>query len=371
MHAGLYLHVPFCRTKCRYCDFYSVCRPEAMATWQQGVMTEISRRREEGWGPACDTLYLGGGTPSLLPAELLAPILEQLRQAFTLTPEAEITLEANPDDVTPENLRLWQELGVNRLSLGVQSLAEEELRFLGRRHTAAQAVRALELARRHERLALSVDLIYALPGQGEARWLATLERVLAWQPEHLSCYQLTAAPQTPLGRQVSRGELVLPGEEEQRRLFLATSRFLTDRGYLHYEVSNFAWGEKHCCRHNCKYWLRQPYLGLGPAAHSFDGRRRFWNAASLARYLELLAAGRLPEAGAEVLTEDQAYLEVLSLGLRIREGISLTVLDRFPQGRRLLPELCAAGLLEVRQGRVRPTPTGFVVADGLAAMLLP
>jgi putative oxygen-independent coproporphyrinogen III oxidase len=364
---GLYVHIPLCLTKCSYCDFYSITDTSRVETFLQALRQEMSVYADSY--TQFDTLYLGGGTPSLLAIDEINDIIKQVHHNFILTAEAEITLEANPDDVTPEKLRLWRELGVNRLSLGVQSLDGSELRFLGRRHNAAQARRALDLAREAGFDNLSADLIYALPGQTEGGWLASLEGVLAWQPEHLSCYQLTLEEHTPLGRQQGRGEFEAVGEEGQRRFFLLTAAYLESRGYRQYEISNFARGVNYIARHNSKYWRGAPYLGLGPAAHSYEGRRRHWNVSSVAAYCRMLGEGRAPLAGQEELTAEQRRLETVCLGLRTSNGVALADLDHFPQARQVLVSFCEAGLLRIEQGRARPTREGLLVADSLADLL--
>jgi oxygen-independent coproporphyrinogen-3 oxidase len=318
----------------------------------------------EAFGPF-DTLYLGGGTPTLLDGAQLGALVDNLRRHFHFAADTEFTIEANPDDVTPEKLRLFRELGINRLSLGVQSLDEAELRFLGRRHTARQARRALELYRAVGFGNLGVDLMYGLPGQRQETWIRTLEQVLEFNPEHLSCYHLTLAPDTPLGRRAARSEVTPLGEEEERAFFLLTAQFLSERGYLHYEVSNFAREEQHRCRHNLKYWRHVPYLGLGPGAHSFDGSRRWWNFSSVEQYSSSLNAGQAPVAGAETLTPTQLRLEALYLGFRTREGVSLDLLRQQPRWRTVLAELRRSGLVQVADGRARTTPQGLVVADRL------
>ncbi len=363
---GLYLHVPFCQSKCHYCDFYSLADQSLVHAWLQALKQEITLYLNRH--ALYDTLYLGGGTPSLLTTAHIQ-ILFSLLQVFRLTDDAEITLEANPDDVTPEKLRLWKELGVNRLSLGVQSLNEAELLFLGRRHTAAQALEALKWAREAGFDNLGVDLMYAQPGQTEAGWLATLKGALAWQPEHLSCYQLTIEANTPLGKKRAQGQIEPVSEEQQRAFFLLTAAYLEERGYLQYEISNYARGDRHISRHNSKYWRHVPYLGLGPAAHSFDGSIRRWNVSSVEEYCRLLGEGRAPKAGEELLTATQRRLEALCLGLRTRQGVALADLNHFPQANQVLEGFCQAGLLKIRQGRARPTREGFLVADSLALML--
>jgi len=368
MPAGLYLHVPFCLTKCTYCDFYAINDNDLISPWLEALGQEMASC-QNAWINPFDTFYLGGGTPSFLAAQDLAAIFARIRDHFWLTADAEITLEANPDDITPEKLRFWKELGVNRLSLGVQSLNDTELQFLGRRHTAAQARQVIVLAREAGFDNLGVDLIYALPGQTEAGWLANLQAVLAFESEHLSCYQLTIAKNTPLGKKQARGEIEPLDEERQRSLFLLTAEYLEGRGYRHYEISNFARGERHISRHNTKYWQQVPYLGLGPGAHSFDGRVRRWNVSAVAAYCRLLGEGRVPTAGEELLTPSQRHLETLCLGLRTKNGVALADLTHFPQARQTLTSFCEAGLLTIEQDRARPTRQGFLVADSLSLML--
>ena len=248
--------------------------------------------------PGFDSLFLGGGTPSLLTGPQIAALMEILRRHFAFAPDSEITIEANPDDITADKLALWRDLGINRLSLGVQSFDEAELRFLGRRHTARQTEAALALIRAAGFTNLGLDLMYGLPGQSLEAWTRTLETALSFTPEHLSGYQLTYggrdARRTPLARRAARGELSLPDEEAQREFFLLTANFLKARGYRHYEVANFARQEKlsYCCRHNLKYWTRTPYLGLGPGSHSFQGGRRWWNVASVGDYCASLQRGK-------------------------------------------------------------------------------
>jgi putative oxygen-independent coproporphyrinogen III oxidase len=367
---GLYIHIPFCQSKCPYCDFYSVTNPGLVPAYLTALEAEARLYREQF--PAFDTLFLGGGTPSWLDPKPLAQVLQTVRRYFVLAPNAEITLEANPDDISPEKLRLWKDLGINRLSLGVQSFDEAELRFLGRRHTAAQTRAALELIRAAGFSNLGLDLIYGLPGQTMAAWRRTLKTALRHNPEHLSCYQLTLAPDTPMGRKAAAGRITLPDEETQRQFFLTTSQFLTAQGYLHYEVANFArqgsqaGGLGHyCCRHNLKYWRHVPYLGLGPGAHSFQGRRRWWNLSSVEQYGAAWHAGRPPLAGQETLTSEQIRLETLFLGFRTREGVSQAALRAHPGWEDILRELIKAGLVRVEGQRVAATARGLVVADRL------
>ena len=354
--------------------------------WLQAFQKEALLSRNKF--PPFDTLYLGGGTPSLLSAGELGTLLETVRREFLFTSLPEITLEANPDDATMERFMAWHALGINRISLGVQATENEHLTFLGRRHTVGQTFKAMETIKNSGFCDLCIDLIYGLPGHEEGAWVKSLEQILAFQPDHISCYQLTPAEDTPLGRQKARGRLTMPDEEEERRLFLAASRFLEDRDYFHYEVSNFAKEKegsvtKHesplqkdpfeassVCRHNLKYWTRAPYLGLGPSAHSFQENVRWWNARSIESYREALDSGLQPLEGRETLTKDQERLERLSLLLRTRKGVGREDLDSFPNTEEVLPRLLREGYLEILSDRVVPTKKGFLVADGLPLLFL-
>ncbi len=365
---GLYVHVPFCRSKCHYCDFYSLTDCTLIPNWLAALEKEAGVYNDR-FGPF-DTLYIGGGTPNLLDAPQITALLDCLRRHFSFSPDTEVTLEANPDDLTPEKITLYKDLGVNRLSLGVQSFADGELAFLGRRHHARQTVQALEATRAAGFANLSLDLIYGLPGQSLENWTKTLEQALSFQPEHLSCYQLTYAEGTPLGRRKARGEVAAATEEEERNFFLCTSRFLEERGYLHYEISNFARksgpGRAPCySRHNRKYWRHVPYLGLGPGAHSFQDGVRWWNVSSVEQYCQSLAQGKAPVEEREVLSAEQLRLEALYLGLRTREGVPLDLLRQTPGWENILGELKKAGLIKVSPDRVVPTLEGFLLSDRL------
>ena len=369
-YPGLYIHIPFCQTKCPYCDFYSVTDPSLIPSFLAALDQEARIYREQF--PAFDSLFLGGGTPSLLEAAQLGALVASLRRHFVFAPGSEITLEANPDDLTADKLALFRDLGINRLSLGVQSFDEAELRFLGRRHTASQTAAALSLIRAAGFTNLGLDLMYGLPGQTLDAWLKTLEKALSFAPEHLSCYQLTLAPETPLGRRLAAGQLTPLDEETQREFFLLTANCLTAQGYLHYEVANFArQGPQagslchYCCRHNVKYWTRTPYLGLGPAAHSFLAGRRWWNFPSVEKYCLSLNAGEAPVAGEESLTPEQIRLETLYLGFRTREGVSLATIREQPGADAMVAALTQAGLVRVDRDRVIATAQGLVVADRL------
>ena len=357
MDAGLYVHVPFCYRKCGYCDFFSV-EPDGVDEYVDAVLAE-ARMRAPTFG-RFQTLYLGGGTPSVLPRASLQRLAEGLRETCELAPDAEVTLEANPDDVTPEAARHWRSLGFDRLSLGVQSLQDDVLRWLGRRHDAGQALRAIGSIRDAGFANLGLDLIWGIPGQSADGWTATLERAVAERPEHLSCYQLTLEPHTPLGRSEDGH---LPGEERARQQFVSTSQQLRESGFEHYEVSNFARGSR--SRHNHLCWTHVPYLGLGPSAHSFDGRRRWWNVSSVPRYTARVLGDVSPASGSEQLDDHQLGLEALMLGLRTSDGVSMDVVRRFTEWEQTVGALQEEGLVEVDGAFLRPTLEGLLLADGI------
>jgi putative oxygen-independent coproporphyrinogen III oxidase len=311
-----------------------------------------------------DSLFLGGGTPTVLSLSQIESLVHCIFRGFSFKDSTEFTVEANPDDITDDMLALLRDLGVNRVSLGVQSLDDRELAFLGRRHSTRKAEKALDQIKHTGFNSLSVDLMFGLPGQTVSNWLKTLRRTLTFEPDHLSCYQLTFEKETPLGRMAEQRKIRKVGVEEERELFLVNSDFLEQKGYFHYEVSNFA-RPGHICRHNLKYWDRSPYLGLGPAAHSFDGSTRWWNTRWMRRYRRRLLCGHAPVAGKELLSEESRILECLLLGLRTWQGVEISLVKHLPGWNPKLRHLEESGLLITREGRVVPTREGFLYADGL------
>jgi oxygen-independent coproporphyrinogen III oxidase len=364
---GLYVHIPFCKTKCPYCDFYSIIDRTAMGSFLAALKREAVLYKKAF--RQFDSLYFGGGTPSLIDEKGFKEIFTVLRRQFEFSPDTEITVEMNPDDVTAEKLESYKKLGVNRISLGVQSLNNKELVFLKRRHTAEGAKNALSLIQRHGYDNFGIDLMNGLPGQTEKCWMGTLEEALSFKPAHISCYQLTIGSETVFGKMVQGGNLKIPSEEKQRRIFLSTSRFLQEQGFVHYEVSNFSRGKKYCSRHNLKYWRHVPYLGLGPAAHSFQNTRRWWNVKSVEGYCAALDKNNKPIGGDETLSPEQLELERLFLGFRNLDGVSIKDAFHEPPRENALKKLVTAKYVEIRSGKIIPTIKGYIIADRLPLML--
>lgn len=365
--AGLYLHVPFCRSKCPYCGFFSVVRADLEQPWLQALTREAAARAP-AWG-TFDTCYVGGGTPSALSDATLAKVVRMVARTLRLETGAERTLEVNPADVTPARARLWRGLGFDRVSVGVQSFRDDELRWLRRRHDARTAAAALEALQAAGFDRLGIDLVLGLPGQTLAARLESVARALAFEPDHLSCYELTVEEGTPLASEVAAGRCELPAEDEAAAAFVAVSERLRERGFVHYEISNFARGRRAASRHNRKYWDHTPYLGLGPAAHSFAQGERWSNMRSVEGYTAALTAGRHAVAHRERLSDEQLRWERVCLGLRTDRGISLAdVSDE--RAADTIAELENGGLVRRREGRLLPTLQGYLVADALARRLL-
>ncbi len=370
---GLYVHVPFCRRKCRYCDFYSVPGTDRLDCFVQALCREMAAATAPA--PA-DTLYFGGGTPSLLSAHAVSRILAAAVDRCRLTDRAEITLEANPGTVTRASLKAFREIGINRLNLGVQAFDDEALTFLGRIHSAREGCAAVDAARDAGFENLGIDLIYGLPGQTPGAWEKTLEAAVGLGCEHLSCYLLSCEPGTPLEADRRCGRYRPLSETRLGRLFRITHGFLTERGYDHYEISNFARTPGHRSRHNTKYWDGAPYLGFGPSAHSFLPPERSWNVASLDGYLARIAAGRSPRSDQETLDRRQQMIEAVYLGLRRSCGIRIQGFkDRF--GRDFaavfsgaIEVLVEKGLMRMGADACRLTLEGMVVMDSIVARLV-
>jgi len=374
----IYLHIPFCHRRCSYCDFSIAVRKRIPAReYVQAVLEELRLvaaadpgRKPGVFGQGLETIYFGGGTPSLLPPDAISALLTSLRDAFRATPSSppsprdavEVTLEANPEDVTPESAELWRRAGINRVSLGAQSFDDGVLKWMHRSHDAARistAVRSLRVAGISN---VSLDLIFALPAELGREWARDLDLACALLPDHLSLYGLAVEERTPLARWISRGAASMPDDERYADEYLLALERLTASGYQFYEVSNAARDGRRS-RHNSAYWSGRPYLGLGPAAHSFDGRARRWNVREWEAYRRTIVAGRSAVAAEEVLTDEQRELERLYLSLRTDAGLPLTDLYRpLPT---FIDQWVERGWVEIRDERLVCRPEGWLRLDAL------
>ena len=367
---GLYLHIPFCKSKCIYCDFYSLPRSEEkMDDYVAALSAHLEETAPMARRHTVDTVYLGGGTPSYLGAERLTKLLQTVKKSYRVDKHAEVTLEANPDSL-PEakELRSLRRQGLNRVSLGVQSSDDEVLRALGRIHTWQQVVDAVSAVRRAGIKNLSVDLIYGLPGQTMAQWEKTLDDVLSLQPEHISCYGLKVEEGTPLWK--NREQLILPDDDLQADMYLFCVELLQRMGYEQYEISNFA-RPGHESRHNLKYWTLGEYAGFGPGAHSDFGGVRYAYIRDLDRYLQ----GRLILSESETITQDEREREYLMLSLRTAAGMDVQTFERrFRQRVSVLEPLlkgyASHGLAQPTERGWRLTPKGFLVSNAIISSLI-
>jgi len=391
---GVYVHVPFCSVRCGYCDFNTYTASELGGGANQAAYATTALREVElaarvlddaglGGRPVA-TVFFGGGTPTMLPAADLARVLRGVDDAWGLADGAEVTTEANPDSVTPESLRVLADAGFTRVSFGMQSAVPHVLATLERTHDPRRVPDAVAWAR-DAGLDVSLDLIYGTPGESLDDWRASLEAVLATGVDHVSAYALVVEPGTKMHAQVRRGELALPDEDDQAAKYELADDLLTEAGLGWYEVSNWARGPEHACRHNRAYWRGDDWWGVGPGAHSYvagaggpgagDGEHagvRWWNVKHPRRYAALLEEGSSPGAGRELLTPAEAQLERVLLGVRVREGLDVDALD--PSRRAAVAGLVARGLLDgvaAVRGRVVLTRQGRLLADSVVRELTP
>lgn len=371
---GLYIHIPFCKSKCVYCDFYSLPNAEReMNRYTSAICRHLTETAPQAAAHLADTVYFGGGTPSYLGPRRLQKILKTVRKHYRIAPDAEVTLEANPDSVGDwRKLRALRKAGVNRISLGVQSADDKELQALGRPHTYAQAVDAVGAVRRAGIRNLSLDLIYGLPGQTLALWQRTLNRAAALEPEHLSCYGLKVEEGTPLWDR--REGLDLPGDDAQADMYLWTVERLAALGYAQYEISNFA-KPGFASRHNMKYWTLGEYAGFGPGAHSDLGDVRYAYVRDLDAYCRGIKSGGSILAESERIPPRERDLEYLMLGLRTTQGIAQREFENrfrlsFAPIEEELKKFLSSGHAVQSGGRWHLTPEGFLVSNQIIGRVL-
>jgi oxygen-independent coproporphyrinogen III oxidase len=376
--SGIYIHIPFCERKCIYCDFYSVENLNLIDRFTESLLKEIeifSIEADFFNDSIFDTIYFGGGTPSLLEPAQIEKILNKLSQSFKISSNPEITLETNPGTVDKRKLLEFKNLGVNRISFGVQSFFDDDLKFLGRIHTGEDAFKCVNDSFEVGFENVSIDLIFGLPGQTVEKWLENLKFAVSLNVPHISAYNLIVERGTPLHELVSLGKVEIPEDEIQAQLYERTIDFLENAGYVHYEVSNYAF-EGFECRHNLKYWQYENYIGFGPSAHSFWINKRWWNFANLNKYINALDLGKIPVANFEILDEEKMIEEFIYLGLRSK-GINVARFKgkfgfEFVDGdiKDEIEELERAGYITIEDDFIKLTPKGFLLCDEIVLRLI-
>ena len=372
--AGIYIHIPFCKRRCIYCDFFSTTQSEKKPTYIHALCQELEMRENYLEGEEIETIYLGGGTPSQLTEEELNEIFTSLYNIYKVKEDAEITLEANPDDLTPEYVSMLRRLPVNRISMGIQTFQEETLKLLHRRHTARQAIEAFRRCREAGFRNISIDLMYGLPGETLDTWKQDLQQAIDLHPEHISAYHLIYEEDTELWKLKEQHQVEEADEDVSVTLFSTLIDTLTQAGYQHYEISNFCLPGLHS-RHNSSYWTGKKYLGCGPSAHSFNGLSRQWNVASLDRYLNGIASDT-PDYEIEELDIYTRYNDFVITSIRTCWGMPLSRLrteygeELYNYCLRMAKPHIDEGVLEIREGVLKLTRRGIFISDGIMSDLL-
>ena len=372
--AGIYIHIPFCKRRCIYCDFFSTTRSEEKPTYVRALCQELAIRKNYLEDEEIETIYLGGGTPSQLTEEELNEIFTSLYNIYKVKEDAEITLEANPDDLTPEYVSMLRRLPINRISIGIQTFQEETLKLLHRRHTARQAIEAFQRCREAGFQNISIDLMYGLPGETLDTWKEDLQQAIALHPEHISAYHLIYEEGTALWKLREEHQVEEADEDLSVTLFKTLIDELKQAGYQHYEISNFCLPGLHS-RHNSSYWTGKKYLGCGPSAHSFNGSSRQWNIASLDNYLKGIASGK-PNYEIEELDLYTRYNDFVITSIRTCWGMSLSRLrseygeELYRYCLRMAKSHLEQGVLEIEEDTLRLTQEGIFISDGIMSDLL-
>ncbi len=371
--AGIYIHIPFCRKACHYCNFHFSTSLQLKNDFIAALLNEIRIQQSYFGNKRVETIYLGGGTPSLLPAADMQAILTEVFNHYAVAPNAELTIETNPDDITPQILRKWKVMGINRLSVGVQSFFDDDLEWMNRAHTATQAKDCIVMAQQEGIDNISIDLIYGTPSLSDEKWKVNVDTAVSLQVPHLSCYALTVEPHTALQKMVELNKKKAPDPDKQASQFLLLMNWLKVAGYEHYEISNFALSGRRS-RHNAAYWQGKHYLGLGPSAHSFNGTGRKWNIANNSLYIQALQKNQLLFEE-EILTPSQQLNEYIMISLRTSEGLNLNfVKEKF--GAVSSEELVKNSQMYIsrekmifNEERLYLTTEGKLLADGIASAL--
>lgn len=371
--AGIYIHIPFCKSRCIYCGFYSTTLLDLRKKYINAVCREMELRKNYTREPF-STIYLGGGTPSLLDEAELTKLFLYINNVYDVDRNAEITMECNPDDITPEFTNMLSRLPINRISMGAQTFADSRLRLLHRRHSSEEVKHAVKLLREAGIKNISIDLMFGFPDESLSQWKEDISAALALNVEHISAYSLMYEEDTPLWKMLDTGKVKEIDEELSLTMFKELVSQLTDAGYEHYEISNFA-RPGYRSRHNSSYWHQVPYIGLGAAAHSFDLKSRQWNVADLKRYIEEINNGIIP-MDREELDNDTTFNDIITTALRTSDGIDLNALET-RLGKRYRNTLISAsgkhieqGLLEIRHNRLRLTAEGIFISDMVMSDLM-
>lgn len=366
--SGIYIHIPFCRQACHYCNFHFSTSLRYKNELISSLLKETDLQYKNFGHEVIGTVYFGGGTPSLCTAGEIASVIDKLRKRFLITADAEITLEANPDDISADKLQAWRSIGVNRLSIGVQSFFEEDLLWMNRAHNARQARENLELAAQHFDN-ITIDLIYGTPGLTHEKWQQNVDTALSLGIPHIACYALTVEPQTPLDKLIRQQRYAPVDPDRQSEQFLLLMDWMAAAGFEHYEISNFA-KPGFRSRHNSSYWQGKKYLGLGPSAHSFDGSARWWNIANNNKYIESVSRGEL-HIEKEILSPVQQLNEYIMISLRTMEGLDLSKLNETEREGLLTgaKKYMERGSIALDNGFLKLTKSGKLLADGIASDL--
>ena len=371
--AGIYIHIPFCKQACHYCNFHFSASTKLLDPMVQAICKEIELQQHffEAPNALIDTIYFGGGTPSLLPTDATAQILETIKKYYNLSPQIEITLEANPDDIAKEKLIAFKSMGINRLSMGVQSFVDEDLIWMNRAHRSEAAVQAIELAKEVGIHNISIDLIYGIPTLTDDNWIQNIDKAIGLEVQHLSCYALTVEPKTPLNALILKGEKEDIDSAKQAAHFELLTKHAARAGYEHYELSNFALAG-YRSKHNTSYWQQKKYLGIGPSAHSYTGTTRQWNIANNALYISSLEKGIVPFES-ETLPLATQYNEYIMTSLRTIEGCSYEYLrEKFGENavnrtKKIAEVYTDKGQLVEQEDFLKATNQGKFFLDGIAA----
>lgn len=376
MSPGIYLHIPFCRSRCSYCHFLSVPYERALAgRYVRALMRELEAADQVAEAGSVTSVYFGGGTPSLIPSEYIEAILARCRERFSFSADCEISLEANPGTLTADSAAAYRRAGVNRISLGAQSFADRELAAIGRLHTSTMILQSLDCLIGHGFANLNLDLMLGLPEQTAASWQRNLEILARLPVRHVSVYMLDLEEPSELGARVARGAVVLPDEDLVADLYMHTVEFLQSHGYAQYEISNFA-GPASACRHNLKYWKREPVWGFGAGSCSFDGQFRYANGSDIEDYCRRMETGASPVAWKDSVGGARALQEQFFLGLRLTEGIDCRqrpnrdAWNFFRRRRRELDTMLADGLMEWHYGRLRLTTRGMLLSNEIMQLFV-